>query len=97
MSGGEDGSAVVRRVVRVSGVVQGVWFRDATRRKAERLGVAGVARNLSDGSVEVVLEGRRDAVAEVEAWCAVGPVHARVTGVETRDEPPVGLSDFLVR
>ena len=50
-------SEVVRRRLLVHGRVQGVFFRDATRERARSEGVAGWARNLADGAVEVVLEG----------------------------------------
>lgn len=85
----------VRLLVR--GRVQGVWFRDSCREEAERLGVAGWARNLPDGSVEVVAEGGGDAVDALVAWCRAGPPQARVTDVEVRTEPPEGLSGFTAR
>jgi acylphosphatase len=90
-------SDVVRRRLVVRGVVQGVWYRDSVRRVAERHGVAGTATNEPDGSVEVVLEGPADAVAAVEAYCAEGPRHAHVTGVEAADEQPQGLARFAIR
>jgi len=87
----------IRRRVWVSGRVQGVAFRAATRREARAAGVAGFARNLADGRVEAVFEGEPAAVATLVAWCREGPSHARVERVEVRDEPPEGLSDFEVR
>ena len=87
---------VVRRRLVVHGLVQGVWFRDSARREAERHGVAGSATNLPDGAVEVVLEGPAEAVAAVEAWCAVGPRRAEVERVDGGDEPPTGLAGFDV-
>lgn len=88
----------MRRVrLLVRGRVQGVWFRDSCREEAERLGVAGWARNLPDGSVEVVAEGGRDAVDALLAWCRVGPPQARVTDVEACAELPEGLSGFTAR
>jgi acylphosphatase len=74
-----------------------VWFRESCRREAEGAGVAGWARNLDDGRVEVVLEGEADAVAGVAAWCRHGPPRARVTAVEERPEPPEGLTGFRTR
>ncbi len=88
----------MRRVrLLVSGRVQGVWFRDSCREEAERLGVSGWARNLPDGSVEVVAEGGRDAVDGLVAWCRAGPPRARVTDVEVRAEPLEGLAGFTAR
>jgi acylphosphatase len=80
----------------VSGRVQGVFFRDSTRRRAAEHGVAGLARNLPDGRVEVVLEGPADAVAAVVAWLHDGPPHADVHSVELTDEPVEGLRGFWV-
>jgi acylphosphatase len=81
----------------VAGRVQGVWYRESCREEAERLGVAGEVRNLHDGTVEVVAEGRADAVEALAAWCREGPPAARVTGVEVADEPPRAASGFRVR
>lgn len=74
--------------VRVHGRVQGVWFRASTRAEAERLGIRGWVRNLSDGTVEAHLEGEARSVDEMVAWCGVGPSGAAVTGVEVVDVPP---------
>lgn len=65
----------------VSGRVQGVWFRDSTRREAERLGIAGHAINLADGNVEVRAYGSPEALAELEAWLQQGPPLASVSSV----------------
>lgn len=76
------------------GRVQGVFFRDSVRRLAEPRGVAGGATNREDGSVEVVLEGSRDAVEELIAYCSDGPELAEVGGVEVTEEEPEGLQGF---
>jgi acylphosphatase len=89
-------SSRVRRHVWVSGRVQNVWFRDACASEARAHRVDGWVRNLPDGRVEAVLEGAPDAVAAVEAWCAVGPRRARVERVEARDELPAGEHGFAV-
>lgn len=67
---------------RVSGRVQGVGFRAATRREAVRLGLVGHAVNCADGSVEVVAQGAPSAVEALAAWLQHGPPHARVERVE---------------
>lgn len=72
----------------VRGKVQGVWYRDSTRREATRLGLRGHARNLSDGSVEVVAVGESDALAALERWLWQGPQLARVDAVERGDTDP---------
>jgi len=66
----------------VSGKVQGVWFRASTREQALRLNLQGFARNLADGSVEVVARGEEDSLALLESWLWQGPRLAKVTDVQ---------------
>lgn len=73
--------------VRVSGRVQGVWFRDSTRKEAMRLGVSGWVRNLPDGAVEAEFYGSVAAVEQVVAWCRKGPPLAHVERVEVQSLP----------
>lgn len=80
----------VRAHVFVSGHVQGVFFRDTTRRQALARGVTGWVRNLWDGRVEAVFEGDAQAVQEMVAWCHQGPPHAYVTDVQVSYEPYTG-------
>lgn len=77
-----------RAHVWISGRVQGVFFRAATQHVARQHGLAGWVRNLPDGRVEAVFEGRRRAVETLVAWCHEGPPAARVEHVEVRWEPP---------
>ncbi len=86
----------LRLRVRIRGRVQGVGFRDALRREAEREGVAGWARNRDDGSLEAVLEGPDFRVARVLGFCHVGPRGARVEAVTADPEPPAGLGGFEI-
>jgi len=65
-----------------------VFFRASAQRKAQALGIVGHARNLADGSVEVLAIGPEAALAEMRAWLAVGPPAARVTAVDCSPEPP---------
>lgn len=88
---------MVRRRVRVSGEVQGVFFRDTCKQQAEAAGVAGWVRNAPDGGVEAVFEGEPDAVKRLVAWCHAGPDQAEVVGVDVREEEAEGLSGFAVR
>jgi len=83
----------------VSGRVQGVFFRDSTRRKATELGLSGWVRNLPDGRVEAEIEGSPDAVDEMLRWCEGGPPDARVENVCVEREPATGepTSGFEVR
>lgn len=76
--------------VHIGGLVQGVYFRYSTQRKAQELGVNGWVRNLMDGSVECLLEGERDAVEALVRWLHQGPSGARVEHVTTRGEEYTG-------
>ncbi|HEY6941055.1 acylphosphatase [Dokdonella sp.] len=66
----------------VSGLVQGVFFRASTQARAHELGLAGWAKNLADGRVEVVASGDSAALDELERWLRRGPPGARVDAVE---------------
>lgn len=87
---------VARRVV-VQGRVQGVFFRDSTRREALRRGVAGWVRNCPDGTVESHFEGGGDDVEAMVRWCSEGPSHADIDDVAAREVEPEGLSGFAIR
>lgn len=80
----------------VAGRVQGVFFRDTCRRLAQREGLAGSAENLSDGTVEVVLEGEPAAVDRVLKWCRTGTEHSQVDRVDVTDEEPTGAQGFQI-
>jgi acylphosphatase len=71
----------VRRRFRITGRVQGVYFRHSTRLQAERLTLRGYARNLPDGSVEVEAHGAVAAVEGLRQWLNQGPPMARVESV----------------
>ena len=90
-------SETVRSRVVVHGHVQGVFFRDSTRRRAAELGVAGWVSNRSDGAVEAVFEGAPDAVAAMVDWSRRGPRGADVRRVAEDQESPEGLTGFEVR
>jgi acylphosphatase len=96
VSGAAEPAAVARRVM-VHGHVQGVFFRDSTRREAERRGVAGWAVNRPDGSVELRLEGALEDVDAVIGFCREGPRGARVQRVEVQEIEPEGLRGFQTR
>jgi acylphosphatase len=81
----------------VRGLVQGVFFRDSTRRLAQRHGVSGWVANRADGAVEAVFEGEADAVERLVALSREGPRGAQVESVEVTEEEPEGLSGFAVR
>ena len=93
-----SGEKRTRRHVIVSGRVQGVFFRDTTRRKARERGVHGWVRNAHDGTVEAVFEGEPAAVEAMLDFCRRGPERARVDRLEVQtDQPLEGLEGFEIR
>ena len=72
----------IRMHLIIEGRVQGVWFRDSTRKQAFSLGVSGWVRNMRDGSVETIVEGPGDQVKKLAAWCHHGPPAAAVSRVK---------------
>ncbi|MFZ2617743.1 MAG: acylphosphatase, partial [Anaerolineae bacterium] len=80
----------IRMHVWIRGVVQGVFFRQSTRRQAQAAGVTGWVRNCADGAVEAVFEGEAAAVASVVSWCHHGPAAAVVSQVDVAGEPYTG-------
>ncbi len=88
---------MIRRRVTVHGRVQGVFFRDSTRRLAQQRGVAGWISNRSDGAVEAVFEGEDEAVERLVAFSREGPRGAQVDRVDVVDEEPRGLTGFSIR
>lgn len=63
----------------ISGRVQGVGFRFSARDEASRLGLTGWVRNLPGGEVELLAEGRLDALRKLTQWARVGPSFSHVT------------------
>ena len=87
----------IRRRVTVHGRVQGVFFRDSVRQRAQSHDVAGWVTNRSDGAVEAVFEGKPDDVERLVEFARSGPRQAEVERVDVSDEEPEGLSGFQVR
>ncbi|HLW48861.1 MAG TPA: acylphosphatase [bacterium] len=82
----------------VSGRVQGVGFREFTRRTAQRLGVGGWVRNLTGGQVEVVADGERPALEALVNAVAGGPAGAFVRDVRREwQDSPDGEKEFVIR
>jgi acylphosphatase len=87
----------MRRVrARISGRVQGVFFRASCADRAKALGLSGWVRNASDGGVEAVFEGKAAEVESMLAWCRKGPPYAEVDRVEVLEEAPTGAQGFRV-
>ena len=87
----------VGKRIRITGHVQGVFFRQWTADQARALGVAGWIRNASDGSVEAHLEGDERAVQQLIDYLHQGPPAARVAAVEVENADPEGSDRFEVR
>ncbi len=79
----------------VSGRVQGVWYRKATQEQAVQRGLTGWAKNLPDGTVEVMLCGDAAEVEAVREWLWKGPPLAKVTAVDSEDQPYQALETFV--
>ena len=88
---------MIARNVRVTGLVQGVFFRAWTAEQARALGVAGWVRNAADGSVEGHLEGEESAVQQLIGLLHRGPPSAQVAQVAVEKATPEGTSRFEVR
>ncbi|MEA2723539.1 MAG: acylphosphatase [Gemmatimonadales bacterium] len=73
-------------------MVQGVGFRWFVARHARSLGLTGYARNLPNGSVEVMVDGPEDAIPELERMLRSGPASAQVERVDRSSEPAVTLT-----
>ena len=82
--------------VRVSGRVQGVYYRAFTREKAIALGVKGWVRNVPGGGVEAVLEGERKQVGELLKSMKSGPTGSLVLGMELSELQAKDYEDFEI-
>jgi acylphosphatase len=83
--------------LRITGRVQGVWYRAWTSERAAAFGLDGWVRNRSDGSVEALLSGEAAAVDAMVDACRLGPPAARVDGVEVSDAAPPDSPGFHKR
>ena len=88
----------MRRIhAKVTGRVQGVFYRASTRDTARALGLTGWVKNMMDGSVELEAQGPEEKIEQLIIWLNEGPPHARVDHVYVTDIPPVeGETDFAV-
>lgn len=82
---------------KVTGLVQGVFFRASTRDTARALGLNGWVQNMPDGSVELEAEGPEDKISQLVIWLNQGPQYARVRDVKVKEIPVTGEdTDFHV-
>jgi acylphosphatase len=82
--------------IRVTGLVQGVFFRDSARSKARELGINGIVKNQPDGSVYIEAEGPADILAGFLAWCKQGPEMARVDTLKMEEAAPRKYRSFEI-
>ena len=88
---------MVNRAFLISGRVQGVFFRDSTKKEALKLGLQGSAVNLSDGTVKVCLRGESEDIDLLERWLQIGPELAQVESViEVDIDQQLELNGFKV-
>lgn len=83
--------------LRVSGTVQGVWFRKGTSETAKRLNISGHVENLPDGRVLIEAEGAPADMDAFISWCHKGPPKAKVDSVDIQEGAVLGLSGFGIR
>jgi acylphosphatase len=83
--------------VRVSGRVQGVFFRAFTAERAKELGIKGWVQNIPGGGVEAVLEGERQKVGELLRMMKAGPAGAMVLGMEFSELVSKGYENFEIK
>lgn len=83
--------------IRISGKVQGVFFRASTKTKADELLVRGIVRNEPDGSVYVEAEGEEEPLKKFIQWCYQGPTAASVRQCEITPGEAKGYTDFSIR
>ena len=76
--------------LRITGRVQGVYYRASTQQQARELGLTGWVRNLPGGAVEAEVQGPPSNVDALIRWCHTGPLDADVDGVDVREIEPVG-------
>lgn len=82
--------------VRVSGRVQGVFYRAYTKNQAQELGIKGWVRNVPGGGVEAVLEGERQKVGELVSLMKAGPDGSMISGFELSELKCKGYDDFKI-
>jgi acylphosphatase len=80
----------------ISGKVQGVYYRQSTREKSMQLGISGIVKNLTNGSVEVIASGTSDQLNNLVEWCKQGPPKAVVSSIESEELPYQSFDGFKI-
>lgn len=85
--------------LKIFGRVQGVFFRNEAKKKADELGIFGWVKNMDDGSVELLAEGDEESLGKFLEWCKKGPQSAVIKNVDTifRDIESTKLDSFTIR
>ena len=83
--------------IKVTGRVQGVFYRASTREVASKMGLKGFVRNEPDGAVYIEVEGDELVLNEFVTWCKQGPRLAQVDDVDIQDGSWVGFTDFVIK
>jgi acylphosphatase len=83
--------------ITVSGLVQGVFYRQSTKEKALELGISGIVKNLPDGNVHIVASGTSGQLDQLVQWCRQGPPRAKVTAVKVEEEAPQLFTGFAIQ
>ncbi|HXH19940.1 MAG TPA: acylphosphatase [Chitinophagales bacterium] len=82
--------------IRITGRVQGVWYRDSARSKARELGITGFVRNDPDGSVYIEAEGGEGELKKLVEWCWEGPPRAKVESVDVEEGEVKDFTEFEI-
>ena len=82
--------------LKVSGKVQGVFFRAATKERADKLNIKGIVRNEPNGDVYIEAEGESEDVDHFVAWCKKGPAHAQVMTIVIEEAVKKGYVEFTI-
>ena len=85
-----------RLIIRVSGKVQGVFYRASAKNEADRLGVLGVVRNEPNGGVYIEAEGDEPELSSFVAWCKKGPPRSHILTFVMEDAPLIGYVGFRI-
>lgn len=88
---------IVHKNIRVTGKVQGVFYRASTVDTAKSLGLTGFVRNERDGSVYMEVEGEEETTSKLIEWVRKGPPHARVDDLNITDGPLISFTSFEIR
>src|SRR5438094_2473934 len=83
--------------ITVSGLVQGVYYRQSAKEKALELGISGIVKNLPNGNVQILASGTADQLDELVHWCKQGPPHAKVNSVDVEEVDSQVFMGFVIQ